>query len=94
MKIPKKLKIRRSTWKVELDETIEQTENAVGLCIPGSKKIVISPNQTRNEREETFLHELIHACWPDDVCGPRMEENIVNKLAPVLLKALKDNDIF
>lgn len=94
MKIPKKLKIRRSTWKVEIDETIEETEDAVGLCIPSSRKIVLSPNGTRNEREETFLHELLHACWPDDACGARLEEKIVGELAPVLLKALKDNDIF
>lgn len=94
MKIPRKLKIKRSTWSVSIDDSIEEKYNAVGLCKHSSKEIVISPDQTRNEMEETLLHEILHACFPNDVCSDRLEEKIVNKLAPALLHVLKANKLF
>jgi hypothetical protein len=93
MRIPKKLKIRRATWNVTFDNSIEKTDKAVGLCIDSTKKIVISPDSDRNETEETFIHELLHACWPKDVCGDRLEEKLIRSLSPILYKALKDNDL-
>lgn len=90
MKIPRKLKIRRSKWTVKFDDKIEQTEKAVGLCIRSTKQIFISPNQDRNEIEETFIHELLHACWPEDVCSDRLEEKIIAPMAGILYSALKE----
>lgn len=93
MKIPHKLKIRRSKWTVKFDDKIEQTEKAVGLCIRSTKQIFISPNQDRNEIEETFIHELLHACWPEDICSDRLEEKIVAPMAEVLYNALKESKL-
>ena len=93
MKIPKILKIRRSKWTVDFDETIEESYDAVGLCIRRSKRILISPNQTQAEIEDTLIHELLHASWPDGICSDRLEEAIVSKLSRVFLGVLKDNNL-
>lgn len=93
MKIPIKLKIRRSDWTIKFDKDIETTEKAVGLCIRDTKRILISPNQDRNEIEETFIHELLHACWPEDTCSHRLEEKLVERVAAVLTKTLRDNKL-
>lgn len=93
MKIPDKVKIGRSTWKVIVSDSID-SYGAIGLCVYGDKEIFLSPNQTRNEMEETFLHELLHACWPDDECSPKLEEKLISKLSPILLKTLKANKVF
>lgn len=94
MKIPDELKIRRSTWRIVIDDKIENTHNAVGLCIYSTKRIVLSPDQSRNELEDTFLHEILHACFPNGIVADRTEEKIVRRLAPVLLRVLHDNDLF
>lgn len=93
MKIPTNIQINDSTWTIQLDAEIEKTHGAVGLCIYDLQKILISPNQDRNEIEETFIHELLHACFPDNVCSPKLEEKIVKQLSITLTKTLRDNKI-
>jgi len=94
MKIPRKVKIRKATWKVSINEDIERKHNAVGLCKYNAKEIILSPNQPRNELEETFMHEILHACWPEDECSQKLEEKIIRKMSPVLFEFFKKNKIF
>lgn len=93
MKLPRKLKIKRSTWQVKFDESIEKTDDAVGLCVFSSKKILISPNQDSNDLADTLLHEILHAIWPTDLCGDKLEEKLVARLAGSLLQILQDNKL-
>lgn len=93
MRIPKKLKIRRAVWDVKFSESIRKTDQAIGLCLRSTKEIFIAPDMARNDIEETFIHELLHASWPANTCSHRLEESIIRKLSPVLYKALIENKL-
>jgi hypothetical protein len=93
VRIPKRLKIRRAIWDVEFDDSIVENEHAVGMCIRATKKILITPNMARNEIEETFLHELLHALFTWIPCSHRQEELIIARLSPLLYKALTNNNL-
>lgn len=94
MKIPRKVRIRKTMWKVSMNDDIEHKHNAVGMCNYKAKEIILSPNQPRNELEETFLHEILHACWPETACSQKLEEKIIGEMSPVLFEVLKKYKLF
>jgi hypothetical protein len=81
MYIPKSVRIKKSKWKIILSDIKLDTKMYNGLCIHQSREILIDPNLPRNEIEETFIHELLHACFPDGICSYKKEEMIVTELA-------------
>lgn len=93
MRIPKKLTIRKSKWEVTLTRGHKKldTRRYRGMCYLNTRQIFIDSGLTRNEREETFVHELLHACWPEGVCGNRLEEAIIESLSRTLYDVLKKN---
>ena len=89
MRIPRSVKIKKSVWKITLDETKLDTRQYNGMCVPDHKEILIDPKLPRNDLEETFIHELLHACFPAKTCSYNKEEEIVASLARVLTPVLK-----
>jgi Zn-dependent peptidase ImmA (M78 family) len=87
MKIPTKLKIKRSIWNILYDKQILDSNNAVGLCFTKEKIIYIYPNQSKAEIQHTLTHELLHACFPGGTCTVKREEKIVNHIAQTLHNA-------
>lgn len=59
-----------------------------GWCVYNRREIQIEETLTGAHREETFLHELLHACLPEN-WAPNAEETMIRRLAPRLLDTLK-----
>ncbi len=93
MRIPKKFKLNNKTWEVSVKDKkkFKKDERLMGVCYRNLHKIFINPSLTRNEIEETFVHELLHACWPPSLCSNKLEEKLVEKLAVTLYATLKKN---
>jgi len=91
VRIPKSFRFKRSRWVVKFGGKKLDTTKYRGICYLDSKEIFIDPSITRNDQEETFVHELLHSIFPADVCSEKMEEKIVEKLSRSLYEVLKRN---
>jgi hypothetical protein len=87
MRIPRSLEINGKRWRVVRKPLAHLGDS--GRCYPGSREIQLDPYLTREELEDTFLHELIHACLREP-WATKAEERMVARLTPRLLKAMKD----
>lgn len=89
MKIPKKLKVGGSIYKIKLVNQIEIDPLCQGLTRYGDHVIEISENQGKQSRELTFLHELVHALLFH--FNYEQNEDLVERLAQALYMVIKDN---
>lgn len=87
MKLPRSLVINGDRWRV-LQKDLSN-KDYVGLCVHRRCEIQVDSNLTGEEKLETFLHEVLHACLREPF-AERTEERMVLRLAPRLLAALKD----
>lgn len=58
MNIPKSFQLGGTTWKVEIAETLP---GCMGLCNNQEAKITILKGLSKDVKEQTFCHELVHA---------------------------------
>lgn len=87
--IPKKLKIKRSIWTIKTENHDLDTEEFMGMCFLDNHLILLDGKLSRNALEDTYLHELLHAVFPKNVCSIRKEEEIVSKITKPLLAVVK-----
>jgi len=88
MKLPKSFTLNGRRWKVKL----EALDGDMGRCNHRERSIIIDPDQAADEMEDTFLHELLHACLGMELrefIGAKREELIVEVLTGRLLSVLK-----
>ena len=85
-RLPKTVTINGKPWRVVLKPLF--AKGFYGLCLRTAREIQIDDTITGDEREETFLHELMHACIRERV-SDEAEERLVDRMAPRLLAALK-----
>lgn len=85
MRLPRSLSINGELWTVVLKPMAKRGLH--GLCNYRKREIIIDVELPLLEREETFLHEVMHACWPER--WPSTEEKMIRRLSPRLLDALK-----
>lgn len=103
MKIPSRLKIKGKLWKVYVEpdapkrkrrKLLQPTMRAagyMGLCFPDTRDIFIGAHLDDEEKLDTFVHELLHACCPiqSKAFTFKQEEAFVSHAAPRLVSALK-----
>jgi hypothetical protein len=106
MNIPKKIKIGPFWYSVELSQDITRASgDAFGSIHHASNKIFIDPNACEQQKEETFIHEVLHACVFITGLSHRFnaktkdetptEEQTVTELSTVLYGVFLDNpDVF
>jgi hypothetical protein len=85
-RLPRTVQVNGERWRVLLKPLARRGLD--GLCRPDVREIHIDESLTAEERDETFLHELMHACVREPV-SLRVEERLVNRMAPRLLAALE-----
>ena len=56
-------------------------------------KIEISDRLPRQKRNQTFIHEMLHAVVCESGAVIENEEDIVNQMGLVLYQVLRDNDL-
>lgn len=88
MHIPRFLMINKKRWRITQDAEALDTKKYNGMCLLDHQQILIDPALSRNDKDQTFIHELLHACWPGGLCSDRTEEKIIRELAVVLTPAL------
>lgn len=68
MRIPKSFKVNGHTWTVRYKWNLhaEDGDKVVGLNLPLSREVLIERSLTKEEREQTFIHEMIHAVFAEN----------------------------
>lgn len=85
MRLPRSMKINGEKWTVRLKHLAHRGLD--GICLPRTREIFIDICLTPEERAETFIHEVLHACLREP-WSTATEERMVKRLAPRLLAAL------
>lgn len=69
----------------------EEGDAAYGVYDADQPRIIISDGQGPDRQKHTFMHENLHLMFDiARLCGPE-EEEIVGKLAPIMLSWLREN---
>lgn len=84
MRIPRFVVVNGEVWTV----TRKPLKKDFGICIHSKRAILIDSEAPVFEQEETFFHELMHACFTERWSEKR-EERFIRRLSPRLLQALK-----
>lgn len=100
MEIPQTVKIGGFVWSVEENEKVAAEGNVYGSTHHTKQRIFLEPNETPQKKEQTLLHEILHAIWHQTGLGKRfigdqskIEEEIVHALSMSLYQVLKDNNM-
>jgi len=84
--MPKSLRVMGKRIDIQ-QKKIDSGED--GLCVYERNTLMISPDQTPDNKRDTVLHELTH--WLDHQMQAKMSERQVGTIATALLAALRDN---
>lgn len=98
--IPKTLRIGPFNYKIDTTkQAIEAFERDISSRLYGAQHsgrliLAIRPGMPREVEQETLTHEMLHSLFSlagllDD--NEDAEEDIINRLAPLLLGAIKQN---
>jgi hypothetical protein len=64
LKIPKEIKIKGKTWKIEYKWNLNHGGEVLdGECDPNTRTIYIRRELTKEEKPAIFLHEFLHAVF-------------------------------
>lgn len=96
MKIPKILKIAGLIWKVQQDKNVTHEGECYGTTHHMYQNIFLDATTTKQKREETFIHEILHGVWEayglsEDKVLKEYAERIVRSMGIGLYQVLNDN---
>jgi hypothetical protein len=60
-----------------------------GLCDANASTIWIDSKVEGRGRELTYVHEVLHALWPEGTVSAEVEERLILKLEGPMLSAIK-----
>lgn len=94
LRVPKTLVIRGQTWRVQLHDpgTLKDDDgnHAFGYCDTDARVIKLERSDDPETVEDTFIHELLHACFhTTSIVRESTEEKIVRAVTPPLMEAMK-----
>jgi|ERR1035437_1797103 hypothetical protein len=99
MKIPNKLKIGGFEWEIKENKEVAFEGNCFGSTHLPSQRIYIDPDSTMQKKEQTLIHEILHALWWQTGLTerykktPEIQEEIIQALGHGMYQVLKDNDL-
>lgn len=91
LNIPEKVKIGGFIIKVKEVADLMIERDHLGEYHPKYQEIHIDDSHTRQQKEETFMHELFEAV--DSIYNIQLEHDKMTLLATVFHQVLKDNDL-
>lgn len=91
MKIPKKLKVGGLVYKIKEVDVVDGSTENWGYCNRKDLIIEIRKDMAKERKEETFLHELLHAC--DHQGDFFVSIETLNNFNYILYQVLKDNNL-
>jgi len=92
MKIPKKVKIGAYWWDVIYKDVVySDSRECYGICEDDTFTITLSKskNKHRQNLEETFIHECLHAI--EKSANMDLSEELITRLSTNIYGFLKDN---
>lgn len=95
MKIPKKIHFSGFDYEIVEVEKLDGTESW-GRTQLDQGKIFIEKNMSKDKKEETFIHELLHIAYRHTANGlsNEDEEKLVKAWSLNMYGILKDNNLF
>ena len=95
--LPKKIKLGGCTVEIKHLSTDQMNEKE-GEFNYEKQTIHVRNHMDEGRKEQVFVHELLHAMTDftglADTLESEQEEDIVNRLAPILHTFLKDNELW
>jgi hypothetical protein len=103
MKVPKTVQIGPLLWRITTSLAdyqafaLSENDKALGFCRLEDLTIVIKPSIPTVLKQETLLHEVLHAIVATQggvvptAKGSELEEAFVSATSPMLLLVLRDN---
>lgn len=89
MIIPDKIKIGGFAVSVEFEENLANDRNNIGEYHPRAQTIKIDKMCSKQQREETFIHEILEAIT--SIYRIELDHKDLSILATVLHQVVKDN---
>jgi len=97
MKIPTKVKIKAKTWTLNYDKELLRDDHNYGVCYPTKLKIVLDATQPKDQLENSFFHELIHAIIDSSALRTDLSRDLNEKVAVTiaedLLHVIRQNNL-
>lgn len=91
MKIPSNLKIGGFQWNVKEVQNLMSDRERLGEMAPRTQEISIEKGSSKQQKEETLLHEIIEVLnWMYNI---KLEHYQIELLGVSLHQVLKDNEI-
>lgn len=98
---PVTIKIGGFLWTIEEHLDVSREGNVYGSTHPTSQKFFLEPNLSPQKKQQTILHEVMHAVWWQSGVdrmfeGPekhKKEEEIIHALSMGLYQVLRDNEL-
>lgn len=88
MRIPKKVKVGGITYKIKYVDS-DVNDLFAGDCDYNCSLLRISKSSKKQEKELTFLHELLHTMFYH--CNLNQDEHEIEVLSHALHMVIKDN---
>lgn len=91
--IPNKVKVAGIEYNiVQVDGVLERFNN-LGLIHYNKGTIEIDSSMCETKKEQTFVHEVLHACF-NEAGFEEQDEDMINRVGIVLYQVLKDNHLY
>jgi len=90
--IPEKLKVAGIDYQIQEVEEIDDDPSMMGSCLYQRTIIKIKSNMSNDKKEQTLIHELLHACF-NEAGFNEQDEDVINRVGIVLYQVLKDNQL-
>lgn len=101
MNLPEKIKIGGFDWRIVESQDVANAAEIFGQTHFRQQKIFIEPSETDQKKEQTLIHEIMHALlWQSgltlrfDKKEIITEEEIVSGLSMGIHQVLKDNNLW
>lgn len=92
--LPTSVKVAGIDYQVKEVDTviIGNSTSYAGSCAYESSEIQILNCLSEGKKEQTLVHEILHACF-HEAGFDEQDEDVVNRVGIVLYQVLKDNDL-
>jgi hypothetical protein len=99
MIIPKKVKVCGLVYNVEENAKASSSADVYGITDHYKQSIILDPRVSQEKKEQTFVHEVLHAIWDSVGLNSRyndhkQQEEIVDALSNGLYQVFKENKLF
>lgn len=91
--IPTNVKVAGIDYKVEQVEEIDNNPSHMGDVVYQKSLIRIKQGMSEDKKEQTLVHEILHACF-EEAGIENQEEDTINRVGVILYQVLKDNHLY